>query len=69
MHCYISSINFHSGCMDDLRLYVLFDSILVISVQREGNIERLCAIAPVYRLLLKLTFTLDLQKLEFLFSK
>ena len=34
------------GCMDDLRFYVLFNSISVISGQWAGDNERLCAMEP-----------------------
>ena len=34
------------GWMDDLRFYVLFNSISVISEKREVDNERLCAMVP-----------------------
>ena len=37
---------FQDGWMDDLRFYVLFNSILVISGLFEGDNERLCAMEP-----------------------
>ena len=37
------------GCMDDLRFYVLFNSISVISGRCMGDNERQCAMEPCLR--------------------
>ena len=39
-----------SGLMDDLRLYILFNNISVISGRWVGDYERLCAMEPRLRL-------------------
>ena len=38
------------GWIDDLRFYVLFNSILIASERRTDNNERLCAMEPRLRL-------------------
>ena len=45
-----SSKQLAHGWMDDLRFYVLFNSILVISGQRKVDNERLCAMELRLRL-------------------
>ena len=47
--CYDSYSKLHwYGWMDDLRFYVLFNSVSVISGRWADDNERLCAMEPVY---------------------